>query len=273
MGIQLLGGVLLGVIVAGLSWRAGALNRSGAWASAIVGTLIFGLGGLAWAGLLLTFFLSSSVLSRVYLPRKAGLGEKFSKGFRRDWGQVLANGGMGALLAVVYWVTSQQPWVWVAFAGVMAAVTADTWATELGVLSRSRPRRITSGRSVEPGTSGAVSPLGSLAAFLGSLLIAVAACFMVIVSFPDQPGILGLLIGVTFGGLCGSFFDSFLGATVQVIYYCPDCEKETEHHPLHTCGAGTTRMRGWVWLNNDVVNFFASVIGMLVAVCLWALFG
>ena len=44
--------------------------------------------------------------------------------------------------------------------------------------------------------------------------------------------------------------DSILGATVQAMYYCPACEKETER-PIHNCGTRTRPMRGVNWLNND----------------------
>jgi uncharacterized membrane protein len=66
------------------------------------------------------------------------------------------------------------------------------------------------------------------------------------------------------GGLSGSLFDSLLGATVQQIYYCPVCQKETEKKQ-HRCGTRTSFLRGWRWLNNDGVNFSASLVGGIVA--------
>src|SRR4030065_49076 len=93
-----------------LSFRAGALNRSGAWAAALTGGLVFGLGGLPWAALLLIFFISSSGLSRAFQRRKADLSEKFSKGSQRDYAQVLANGGVGALLALVHALNPELAW-------------------------------------------------------------------------------------------------------------------------------------------------------------------
>lgn len=258
--MQLYIGFLLGLLIAALAWRAGALSGSGAFGATLTGGLIFGLGGLPWAALLLTFFISSSLLSRLFGRSKAALSEKFSKGSRRDWGQVLANGGLGALLAVVPPLFPDQVWPWLAFCGAMAAVNADTWATEIGVLSRFQPRLITTGKPVERGASGGVSLLGYAAVLGGSGLVGVVAALF---SPPGQA--LPALAACLLGGLAGSTFDSLLGATVQSIYYCPACQKETERYPLHTCGTVTQPLRGWRWLDNDLVNFACSLVGALVA--------
>jgi len=263
---QVLIGFLLGALIALLSFRVGALSRSGALAAAISGGLVFGLGGLPWAALLLTFFISSSALSRIFPRRKLALREKFSKGSRRDWGQVLANGGLGAVLVLLQAFLPGATWPWVAFAGAMAAVNADTWATELGVLSPTPPRLVTSLKSVERGASGGISLLGSLAALLGAALVAVVASL-----FSKGPYFTSFLGALVLAGLAGSFFDSLLGATIQAIYWCPACQKETERFPNHLCGTGTVHLRGWRWLDNDWVNFLASLAGALVAVGIWGL--
>ncbi len=262
--MQLLYGFILGAAIGALAWRFHALSPSGALAATLTGGLIFGLGGVPWAVLLLTFFISSSALSKAFGARKAALSEKFAKGSVRDWGQVLANGGLGALLAIAHALYPAQVWPWVAFAGAMAAVNADTWATEMGVLSPVPPRLISTWKMVERGASGGVTLLGILSSLAGAALVGLAA-----VLFPGQDGGLSLLVFALPGGLAGSLFDSLLGATVQAIYYCPSCKKETERHPLHLCGNETTLAHGWPWLNNDLVNFACSLIGALVAVGLY----
>jgi uncharacterized protein (TIGR00297 family) len=261
---QLISGFILGGGFAVLAWAAGALTRNGALAAALVGGLIFWLGGMHWAVLLLLFFVTSSGLSRFSGRRKASLAEKFSKGSRRDWGQVAANGGLGALLVVGHALWREQDWIWVAYAGAIAAVNADTWATELGVLSRKSPRLITTGKAVESGTSGGVSLVGTLAALGGALVIGLAAGWL-----SPQTGIGVTIAAVSLGGLAGSMFDSWLGATLQAIYRCPVCQKETERHPVHTCGTPTVPLRGWRWLNNDLVNLACSLVGALLAVGIW----
>jgi uncharacterized protein (TIGR00297 family) len=264
---QTLIGFFFGILIAILAWRLRALSESGGWAAALTGGLIFGLGGFPWACLLLAFFISSSVLSRAFRRRKAALAEKFSKGSRRDWGQVFANGGLGALLAVAYAIWPGREWLWVAFAGAMAAVNADTWATELGVLNPVSPRLITNGRPVERGTSGAISVYGTLAALGGAMLIGLIAA-----AFSASVGFLWVLLVATLSGLMGAMVDSLLGATVQAIYRCPACDKETERYPLHLCGSQTFQVRGWHWMNNDMVNFICSLVGASVAVLIWLVF-
>jgi uncharacterized protein (TIGR00297 family) len=269
--MQIIQGLMLAIVIAILAFRLKALNLSGAWAAVLTGGFIFGLGGWGWAVLLLAFFISSSLLSRLFARRKMGLSEKYSKGHQRDWAQVLANGGLGAGLAIINALAPDQTWTWVAFAGAMASVNADTWSTELGVLNPTPPRLITSGKSVESGTSGGVSLLGTLSALSGAVLIALLSLL-----FPSspQPGVMDLLIfffSITVGGLGGAAFDSLLGASVQSIYFCPTCQKETERHPLHLCGTQTNRVRGWSWLNNDWVNWIASLFGSLLALGIWVI--
>jgi uncharacterized membrane protein len=158
----------------------------------------------------------------------------------------------------------------------MATVNADTWATELGVLSRVPPRMITSGEVVVPGTSGGVTRLGIWASVAGALLIGTVATALV-----QAASLLGgggwslraisyALLAVV-GGVAGSLFDSLLGATAQGIYFCDHCRKETES-ATHGCGRAARPMRGWGWLNNDLVNLLASLLGGLVAASLaWVL--
>ena len=260
--MQILYGFILAVIVAYLAFRAHSLDKSGAIAATIVGTVIFGFGGWQWAVLLLTFFITSSGLSRAFKKRKAGLSEKFSKGHKRDAGQVLGNGGLATLFAALHVFYPESILPWIAFAASLAAVNADTWATELGVLNPTPPRLITNpSRRVEKGTSGGISLVGTLASLLGAAIIALPAVLL----SPSGALHSNDFFLITAAGLFASFFDSFLGATVQAMYFCPTDNKETEKHPLHTCGTETVHLRGWKWLDNDWVNFACGAFGVMIA--------
>jgi uncharacterized protein (TIGR00297 family) len=265
---ELAGGLALAffisaIIVALALWR-GSLSSSGAAGALIIGTLIFAFGGWIWGILLGIFFVSSSLLSHFKEDEKKAVAEKFDKGHRRDMGQVVANGGLGAVVAVANLGAPSDSW-FVFFLGVMATVTADTWATELGTLARRPPRLITTGRTVEAGSSGGVSTLGTIVSLTGGLVIGLAAGLLA-----GDRNFLPLILAGAFGGLSGSLFDSLLGATVQRIYYCDVCQKETERR-LHRGAHKTRPLRGWWWLNNDLVNFIASVFGGSLSVGLWRL--
>lgn len=255
---KLILGLVLAIIIAYAAYRAHSLDRSGAFAATLVGTVVFGFGGLAWAIMLLTFFVTSSVLSRAFKNQKKNANEKYAKGSQRDAWQVFGNGGVAALLVALHTLFPNATWPWLGFAAALAAVNADTWATELGVLNPGLPRLITDWRKpVEKGTSGGISWVGTLASLAGAGLIGLLAALL----SPMSASVATALI-VTLAGLLGALFDSLLGAKVQAIYYCPTCQKETEKHPTHGCGNATTQIRGWNWLDNDWVNFACGAFGV-----------
>ncbi|MBN1486281.1 MAG: DUF92 domain-containing protein [Anaerolineae bacterium] len=277
--LQLGSGLIFSAIIGFLAYKRRSLSKSGVLGAIITGTLIFGFGGWPWGMVLITFFVLSSLLSKYQARTKKNLAEKFEKGSQRDLWQAMANGGMGALIAVIY-ILHPVPVLLAAFVGAMGTVNADTWATEIGVLSKRPPRLITTGKIVEIGTSGGVSLLGTLATLAGGLIIGISALLYIAL---DQvlggPGLamtgstqygqalLLPLIGAL-GGLAGSLTDSFLGATVQAIYYSTVRDKETEK-VIDPDGTPNQHIRGWQWLSNDWVNFISSGAGALVSALIW----
>jgi uncharacterized protein (TIGR00297 family) len=265
--LRFFSGLIFSSAIALIAYRRHSLNRSGVAGAIASGTTIFAMGGWTWGLSLVLFFVSSSLLSHFRERDKVeAAADKFSKGSQRDLGQVAANGGVATLIALGYGLTQSHALresLQAGFVGALAAANADTWATELGVLSSQQPHLITTGRPVAPGTSGGITLLGSAAAalgafFLGAGMWVMQGCRKSLASLP----LIGLL-----SGLAGSFFDSLLGATVQAMYYCPVCDKETERR-VHSCGTKTKPLRGISWINNDVVNFGATLFGALVAMWL-----
>jgi len=264
---QLLIGFITAFLISILAYFAKMLTLSGAVAATVLGTIVFGLGGFSWAILLLGFFISSSLLSRFLKNRKVQFNEKFSKGSRRDYGQVIANGGIAGLFVFAHFVFPESTLPWFGYSATLAAVNADTWATELGVLSKKEPHLITTGKVVERGSSGGVTWFGTGAAFIGAAFIALLAVLFWqegVNSYPVGTTLLIFLM-IAFAGLAGSLIDSLLGATLQAIYYCPACQKETERHPIHTCDTPTYQIRGLRWLSNDWVNIACALTGAILA--------
>ncbi len=263
---QIAAGLVLATAVSYAAYRLRSLSRGGAIAASVLGTVVFGLGGWQWAVVLLAFFVLSSALTHAFAGAKQGAQEKYAKGGQRDQMQVLSNGGIAAAFVVAHALAPLSLWPWIGFAGALAAVNADTWATELGVLNPGKPRLITApGREVDKGTSGGVSLVGTLASLLAAAVIGVLAAVLL------ARAQWALLPIVAAAGLIGSLVDSLLGATVQAMYFCPTDQKETEKHPFHGCGTRTVHIRGWKWMDNDMVNVICSATGSAVALLLAAL--
>lgn len=233
--------------VAAAAWRLRALSRAGAAAGTIVGSAVFGLAGLGPAVVLVLFFVSSSALSA--LP---GGGPRSRRGAR----QVLANGSVAALAACFL---SLHPLAGPALVGAVAAATADTWATELGVRLGRRPRSILTLRRQPPGTSGAISAPGTLAAAAGALAVAGVGSWLV-------PGLApGALIAAALGGLVGSLADSVAGAGFQAVYRCPACGAAPEVARHADCPERALRVSGLPGVDNDAVNLIATATGATVS--------
>jgi uncharacterized protein (TIGR00297 family) len=245
--------MLASALVSATGAAARALDGAGALAAWIVGTAI--LTGAGWTGgaVLLVFFALSSAVSRL-APRLAM--QLDPKGDRRDAWQVLANGGAAALGALVLAGSPAALWV---VTGALAVAAADTWATAIGAGSAAPPRLLMVGRTVPAGTSGGMTPRGTLGALAGAGVTAAAAL--------PAAGLQLLAVGTTIG-VIGMLLDSWLGATVQGRFHCPACDRSSEW-PRHQCGARTLHRGGLPWLTNDWVNAFATAFGAWAGWLAW----
>ncbi len=245
--------VLAAAAVSIAAWRFGALRASGAVAGTVVGTVVLGFAGIGAAAVLVLFFVTSSALS--LLPPS---GERSARGAR----QVLANGSVAAAMAAIAGHTAYGA---AAFLGATAAATSDTWATEIGVRWGKRPRSILTLRRQPAGTSGAVSIAGSVGAICGSLAAGTAGSLL-------MAGVAGPTVAaVTLAGFGGSVLDSLLGAALQAEYSCPRCGASPEVARHDGCGLRAERTSGMPGLDNDAVNWVATLAGAAAAVALTSL--
>ncbi|KAJ5897681.1 hypothetical protein N7504_007969 [Penicillium tannophilum] len=148
--------------------------------------------------------------------------------------QVLANSVVATVLSVAHaYVLSKNPPAESCFSlgnnaadilmvGIVAnyaAVAADTFSSELGILSKSKPRLITSLnlREVPPGTNGGVTATGLGAGLLGSFTVALtSAIFLPFCS--ERSGLQDRalwVVAMSCWGLLGSVLDSVLGGLLQ----------------------------------------------------------
>lgn len=248
--------IVASAVVAIGGWFIRSLSLSGAIATIIVGTVV-GM-GFSWRGLILLgiFFVSSSAWSKIGKKKKQKLAEKVEKGGCRDYIQVFANGGVPALISLLS-LLRPSPLFLSLFIISIAAANADTWASEIGSLSKQPPRLLTNFKKVEAGTSGAVTLLGTAAAFFGAALIGAAGALQ----WENIP-----VMTVAFFGWLGSLFDTWFGAVWQAVYRCPICGMQTERK--EHCGQKTVHIKGYRFINNDVVNVLSIACSALVYVVL-----
>ena len=245
-------------------WRK-SVDAGGAVVGAVLGTVILAAAGpLLWL-IFAAFVLSSTAFTRFHAMKKERFAEIHEKGARRDAMQVIANGGVGMLMALLLRLTGEPAFAF-AFAGSFASATADTWASEIGVLSRREPISLVTFRSVASGTSGAVTLLGLAASLCGALFIALlfaaASAFSarglpVVASAAGVTSVAGMASVAalaTVAGVFGSILDSLLGCTVQARYATTDT-RETERR--FSEGRPNTLVHGLPFITNDLVNFLS----------------
>lgn len=250
-------GFVLAAAIAAAARRARALSASGAVAAALLGTAAVAA-GWDWGALLVAFFVASSLLSHLRREDKAAAAGIAAKGNERDAAQVLANGALFALAALGYAYAPGAGWQAIG-GGALAAATADTWSTEIGMLAPHPPRSVITLRPVSAGTSGGVTLLGLLAGVLGASFIQVVA---VLVRWPFRAA-----VAILAGGVAGTVADSLCGALVQERRWCDACGVATERR-VHRCGQPTRIVGGIPRLDNDAVNALATLTGALTAMWL-----
>ena len=255
---------LVGMVGAGLitgrSRERNTLGPGGQWAAfgVGVGTLI---AGWEWGALLLVFFLSSSALTNWRRDEKMRRTiTTVPQVAERNAKQVLANGFLFTMLALLYLRTGNERWAYGAL-GAIAAATADTWSTEIGTLFGGVPRSVLTWKRIPVGMSGGITVVGLLASMAGAAIIAGAA--VLVLPMPDLR-----LAAITFvAGMAGGLGDSVAGASLQARRYCDRCREWTERR-VHPCGYRTTHRRGFKWMTNDEVNVICTVVGAAVAIVL-----
>ncbi|EKN66269.1 hypothetical protein BABA_16662 [Neobacillus bataviensis LMG 21833] len=249
--------IFIGIFITGIvGYLHKSLTKSGAWTAIVVGAAVyvgFGLKGLILLG---TFFATSNYWSKYKSSVKQPIEEKLAKGATRDWRQVIANGGAAGLFSIIHYFDHDPIWQ-IGFAVSLASANSDTWASEIGSLSRKNPIYIRTFKRVEKGTSGAISSLGSAAALAGTFLISIISFWLF-----DLDSRLTFLVFLF--GYIGNVIDTIMGAYYQQMYVCQRCGIETEKR--RHCQLPTTRIKGFTLVDNDMVNFLSGFLAAIAAI-------
>jgi uncharacterized protein (TIGR00297 family) len=242
-----------------------AIDGRGFIASVAVGIAIIYGGGLTWFIIVAVFFALGVGFTWYKYGYKKKLGGAQEKGGARNWPNILANGGLASVFAVGGFFRPSLAFA-ALFLGSISTAAGDTVATELGLLSESEPRLIINPRKVVAhGTSGGVTFLGFVGAVLACLVIGAMALFLNVAGMSLQ-----VVAACVVGGVAGAVADSLLGASVQRKGYCKICLKQTES--INHCGERTATTGGVPFVENNVVNVLATLVGAIIALAYLALF-
>ena len=174
----------------------GVLDTKGVALALFFGAVLSVYGGISYLLLTLAFFILAIIATRYEygIKKEMGLYEH-----ERGWENVLSNGLLPSILAVLSPSIGPFP-----FIASLAAVTADKFGSEIGVLDANNPRSIFSLKPVKPGTSGAMSKMGTIASIAGAAMI--GCCGIIIFKLNPAQALL-----ITFSGFAGSVVDTAFG--------------------------------------------------------------
>jgi uncharacterized protein (TIGR00297 family) len=206
----------------------------GTLAAHLLGIFLFGILGPDWGIPVAFFFVTSVIFTRI----NGRVHRKMHGAGRRNIWQVMANIMAGVVFSVCFLIYSQPIFIYL-FVSAVAAVTADTWASEIGPIFHKKCLSLSGWRIAASGVSGGISMAGTLAAFSGSFLVALVAWAGF---FPERDFLMVLFLALA--GFLASFVDSALGAFV---------EPHLDNMKYFTRGTGSESLSP-----NDVVNILAS---------------
>lgn len=254
-------GIIISLVVAFLAYLKKSLTIDGLITATILGAVIYAFGGfVVWIALIM-FFVSSSIITKIHERNN-----KDSKG--RNALQVIANSLITSMFSIIFYITKNDMFM-IASVISVAASNADTWASEIGVLSKGKTYSIITFKVVEKGISGAVSRLGTLASFVGALFIGLV--FFTFYGITNEISVISLFYAliITLGGFVGCLVDSYLGALVQAKYRGIQSGIITEKPFLE--GEKVVLSSGISWITNDAVNFLSGLSSTLVSMLVMVL--
>lgn len=172
------------------------LDLKGTLLAFFMALILLYLRNIMWFFLLLVFYILGVIATKFYSEKKKTFNKPFN-GMRTEK-NVFGNGFFPLVFALL-----NLPF---AFSASIATALADTFASEIGILSKNT-YLITTFEKVKPGTEGGISILGEIIALIGSGIIAVFYVYL----FSNF--VQGLII--FFSGFIGCQIDSLLGATFE----------------------------------------------------------
>lgn len=239
------------------SYKKNILDKTGITASIIIGIMIFIGGGWKFIAIISSFYILGIATTNFRKSKKRINSITKEKSTTRSYTNVIANGGIASILAFAS-IMVESELLAIAFTGAILTATADTIATEIGLLSKSTPFLLLKpSKKCMKGESGGVTILGLTSSFISILIIGIISMVLGIINTQYQ------IIAIIIGGYGGNLIDSIMGGTIQRIGKCTECGDITENSTHHN--KKVTIIRGNKNINNDVVNLIATIFGAMIA--------
>lgn len=247
-----------------LEWPSGILIAS-------IFSFIIYLAHIYYWLVLISFFIPSAILSKLKIKEKKNPISSF-KTSKRNGNQVIAN-SLGlfffSILQILESGISGEIINNFYLAGSLYVISAssDTWSSEIGTMSNSIPRNILKLKNKLPkGSSGGITLVGSLGGLLGSIVVSSITIFFL---FSSKNSLTNkfefILLLLIFLGFIGQMIDSFLGASFQKKYYCPQCKIYVEDSFHIICDKrDLNKSLRYSFLDNNTVNLVSNMIISLV---------
>lgn len=189
------------------SYKTGKLTEGGAITGGFIGLCVYLGTGYTGIAMLAVFFVLSTLATSYKKKEKRYLDEA-EHPQKRDARQVLANGGLPALLGILATAMPDNTLLATVFmAAAFASATADTLSSELGTVYGKRFYNILTFKPDEKGRDGVISLEGTLIGIAGSAAIACVYSFTF--------GWNGTFLNILIAGTIGNIADSVLGATLE----------------------------------------------------------
>ena len=281
---------LIIVFIFFFSIKTKILTVDGAFAAVFVGTII-SLSGFEYFVILASFFFSSSKATNIHKVIKTKLlGKAYLKEKKRNFIQVFSKSLFPSLICLILYQkygqgmnifnsnNTSKLFLDALFIGFFESANADTWASELGINSKSNPILILQGfKQVPKGINGAISGYGTLCSIKGGLFISgvVVICNILrfgllnFIKFDMNLFIICYKIFILGGliGFIGSFIDSILGQTVQISIYnvTKKCMVEKENVEEYKKNGDDLKYYGKDILNNSGVNLVTGLITAFIS--------
>ncbi|WP_320664301.1 TIGR00297 family protein [Prochlorococcus sp. MIT 1223] len=212
------------------------LTPKGWFHAGILGTLLWGcLGWEGWCSVVVYLVLGTYV-TKIGFKYKESLGIAEGRGGRRGPENVWGSAATGAFIAILINLgVKPESILLLAFSASFSAKLADTFGSEIGKRWGKKTFLISSFQPVPAGTEGAISLEGTIASFLGSILMTSVMRAFSLITSPSF-----VLISI-FSGFISTLFESVLGAVVQ---------------------------NKFKWLSNEIINCIQTSFAACLAVFL-----